>query len=111
MSERRSRSRGRCTVTTFSRKYRSFRKVPARYAASRSRFVAAITRTSTLTFSLLPTGRSRQVYGDYVQPEIQVLPKSSRAVRRFQIAICRGDHAHVYVDLLIAADWPDFLFL
>ena len=49
MSSRRSRSGGRTTVTTERRWYRSSRNSPALTAASRSRFVAATMRTSTVT--------------------------------------------------------------
>src|SRR6266403_925070 len=41
----RSRSGGSLICTTFSRKYKSWRKVPERMAVSRSRLVAAMTRT------------------------------------------------------------------
>ena len=56
MSLLRSRSGGSLICTTFSRKYRSWRNPPVRMADSRSRLVAAITRTWMRTRSLEPTG-------------------------------------------------------
>src|SRR5450432_2104633 len=55
MSSARSRSGGARSGTTARRKYRSSRNVPAATAACRSRFVAAMTRTSILSVCSPPT--------------------------------------------------------
>src|SRR5439155_314364 len=57
-SSRRSRNGGSLTVTTLSRKNRSWRNLPAATAASRSWFVADSKRTFTLIDSLLPMRRT-----------------------------------------------------
>ncbi len=48
---------------------------------------------------------------DHVQPEVQVLSKLPGLDRDRQILVRRGDHAHVYLDPLRAADRLDDLFL
>ncbi len=56
MSASRSRSGGTKIGMTLRRKYRSSRNRPARISVGRSLFVAAMTRTSTFTLDVPPTG-------------------------------------------------------
>ena len=56
MSTLRSRNGGSLIWTTFSRKYRSCRNFPSLTTASRSRFVAAMTRALIGICSVDPTG-------------------------------------------------------
>ena len=56
MSSRRSRSGGTRNGITFRRKNRSSRKAPLRISSSRFLLVAAMTRTSTVTEAMPPTG-------------------------------------------------------
>src|SRR6266566_5289802 len=63
MSLLRSRSGGSLTCTTFSRKYKSCRKVAERMAASRSRWVAAMMRTLIGRRSVEPTGLTSRSCG------------------------------------------------
>ena len=58
MSSPRSRSGGRRTCTTLSRKYRSARKRPSRTSTSSGRWVAATMRTSTRCSRRLPMRRT-----------------------------------------------------
>ncbi len=58
-----------------------------------------------------PLAQGREVHGHDIQPEIEVLAKGSSAISGFQVAIRRRYHAHIDVDLLVAAHRPHFFFL
>src|SRR5690242_5129264 len=58
-----------------------------------------------------PFAEGSNVHGYYIQSKVQILAKSTSAIRRFEIAIGSGYHAHVYLDPLVAADRPDLFLL
>src|SRR5262249_3793978 len=47
----------------------------------------------------------------HVQAEIKIFAEGARAVGCFEVTVRCSDHADIHIDLVIAADWPDFLFL
>src|ERR1041385_6585364 len=49
--------------------------------------------------------------GHYVQAEIQVLAKSPVTISELKITVCRGNHPHVDLDLIVAANRTHFFFL
>src|SRR5262249_45206578 len=54
---------------------------------------------------------TRHLDFEHVQAEVQVGPESSFFDGFLEIAICGGDHAHIYADQLVAADAFEFALL
>ena len=53
----------------------------------------------------------RELHLHNVEAEIQVLAESPGSNARFQIPVCRGDHARADADPLVGPDRLDFTFL
>ncbi len=51
------------------------------------------------------------MYGDNVEPKIQIFAEGSVLVSGFEIAVGRGDNAHIHFDPLVAAHGTNFFFL
>src|SRR6266545_1078517 len=111
MSARRSRSAGTRTGKTFNRYIRSARKVPSRTASSRSRLLAASTRTSTRTVRLPPAAAV-----DRPREELLARPGLAQQKHRrigsrhtLDLAEHRQKRRTVADDLLEVALGPDLL--
>src|SRR5262245_11742753 len=53
---------------------------------------------------LLPLAQRRHANGDDLEPEIEILAKTTVAYQLLQVGVGRGEHAHVHAHLAAAAD-------